>query len=245
MKMNKQIHLVVFCLLSSFALRSIAFSSTSRDDVSIFESPDKASMLTLTHTADPAVNRLTVSHSGSELTQYRFEGRLVSAYWSPSGEYVAINNHSGYLGWYLWVISLRDGSLIRAGGRLRQTDYNRYLDYDYVPDVAEIEADKITQGYAGFSSDHMREGYVSIAYGWKSKDELLMFHELIFSRLAEEQNAAIHLLTLFRVSDKDGITVEDGVVRKVTGSWSEQYPAEVKKVLLGGTESSGGRWLSD
>jgi len=41
------------------------------------------------------------------------EGYLISAYWSPDGRLIAVNNRRGNSGDYLWVFALPDGTCIK------------------------------------------------------------------------------------------------------------------------------------
>jgi hypothetical protein len=67
---------------------------------------------------DPShLARLTLLNRGREVTHYGFDGRLISIYWSPGENYVAINNHYGHRAWGVWIASLKTGRLIRVDGR--------------------------------------------------------------------------------------------------------------------------------
>lgn len=197
---------------------------------SSFKSIDGRFEIRVSDTAEPYVYRLQILADTRELADYKFKGELVSAYWSPSGRYVALNNHYGHYGWYLWILSLDDGSVITAHGNVNAKNYDRYLDYECTPNIRTRGKDAIEKVYSGFSKDHLRAGYLSVAFGWKSATELLMFHEFPCDNLFQREHAVIWVNTIF-VIRKSGITVRGVSVRKVNGKWTDKYPPEVSKTL--------------
>lgn len=185
--------------------------------------------LTLSDTAEPFVYRLTVMLRDQEVMHYIFKGELVTAYWSPLGKYVAINNHYGR-GWYPWIIRLEDGAVLRSAGPMRASTYDRYTDPECTPNILTADDDEIRQVYPAYQSDQMRNGYSTVAYEWRSEDRLLMFHELIFDELFLKENSSLQVFSVFVVRD-EGLIAEDFRVKKVGGDWWKEYPPEVKKTL--------------
>jgi hypothetical protein len=168
-------------------------------------SPDKEYSIRLADTTEDYVYQMNIRHGRKKIGSYRFEGLLVSAFWSPSGKYVAVNSHDGHRNWLVWVISLDDGSIVKSDGKVTRENtgnYDRGLDYGYLPDIMPAASRAIGKLYPGYADDHMREGYISIAYGWEKGDRLLMFHELVFGDLAEEKNKIIDVYTKWNVNGK-------------------------------------------
>jgi len=178
---------------------------------------------------------LFILHHGAIVAHYPFEGELVSAYWSPSEKYLAINNHSGTSGWWLWIVRLKDGHLVRAGQKSAAADYDRYSDYQCLPDLFDsVEARrKIGAVYSGYSSDQMRLGYTTIGYGWQKGDLLLVHHRLVFDRMVSGDGSIIQVLEKFKVG-MSGITRVQGSVsvRKTKLNDEEkEMPAELKSLF--------------
>jgi hypothetical protein len=192
-------------------------------------SPQGDYKLVLSDTAEPFVYRLNIMLRDREVFRYIFKGELVTAYWSPLGKYVAINNHYGR-GWYPWIIRLEDGAVLRSAGPMRTSTYDRYTDAQCTPDIVRAAADEIRQVYPAYQSDQMRNGYSTVAYEWRSEDRLLMFHELIFDGLFLKEDSSLQAFSVFIVRDSR-LTAEDFRFNKVMGEWWKQYPPEVKKTL--------------
>jgi len=192
-------------------------------------SPHGDYKLVLSDTAEPFVYELRIMLRSREVMHYMFKGELVTAYWSPLGEYVAINNHYGR-GWYPWIIRLEDGAVLRSAGPMRSSTYDRYTDAQCTPDIVTAAADEIRQVYPAYQSDQMRNGYSTVAYEWRSEDRLLMFHELIFDGLFLKEDSSLDVFSVFSVRDWR-LMAEDFRVKKVSGEWWKQYPPEVKKTL--------------
>jgi hypothetical protein len=201
-----------------------------KEGITRLQSPTNEYEIRLFDTEEQWTYKLTILSHGSEMSHYTFRGELISAYWSPSERYIAINNHYGR-GWYLWIISLKDGSIIRSTGGNQSANYDRYTDYDYIPDITQLARTQIEQVYSGYSQDHTREGYTSVAYGWKTDDDLMMFHEMILGQLFEKERSAIHVYAVFDVNDQKKISVTDISAKKVPDQWWYYYPSEVGKIL--------------
>ncbi len=193
-------------------------------------SPDKRFQLRVSATSEQYIRNLAVTDQGREIARYKFEGDLVNAYWSPSASYVAINNHFGYRGWYVWIISLRDGAVIRSTTATKSAQYDRYLDDKYEPNVPELAKSRLKELYPKFRDDSSREHYISLAWGWKNRNQLRMFHVLGFDNLYEKENAEVWIETVFNISE-NGISVGDISARKVVGKGWKEYPGEVRKTL--------------
>jgi hypothetical protein len=192
-------------------------------------SPNGDYKLVLSDTTEPFVYRLTIMLRNLEITQYMFKGELVTAYWSPSGEYVALNNHYGR-GWYPWIIRLKDGTVLRSSDPVHTSTYDRYSDAQCTPDILAAATNEIRQVYPAYKNDQMRNGYSTVAYEWKDEDRLLIFHELIFDDLFLKEDSSLQVFSVFIVRGSR-LIAEDFHVEKVSGEWWKQYPPEVKKTL--------------
>jgi hypothetical protein len=118
-------------------------------------SPQGDYKLVLSDTAEPFVYKLSIMLRDREVTHYMFKGEIVTAYWSPLGKYVAINNHYGR-GWYPWIIRLEDGAVLRSAGPVRPSTYDRYTDAQCTPDIVTTSANEIRQVYSFYPIDQMR-----------------------------------------------------------------------------------------
>ena len=87
-------------------------------------SPQGDYKLVLSDTAEPFVYELSIMLRDREVRHYMFKGELVTAYWSPLGKYVAINNHYGR-GCDPWIIRLKHGAVLRSAGPVRTSTYDR------------------------------------------------------------------------------------------------------------------------
>lgn len=192
-------------------------------------SPEGDYKLTLSDTAESFVYQLSIMRRDREVMHYTFKGELVTAYWSPFGKYVAINNHYGR-GWYPWVIRLEDGAVLRSAGPLRTYSYDRYTDAQCIPDIVSAAANQIRQVYSAWQSDQTRNGYSTVAYQWRSEEEVAMFHELIFDSLFLNEDSSLQVFSVFVIRESRLIP-DDFRVKKVSGEWWKQYPLEVKKTL--------------
>ncbi len=75
--------------------------------VSTLVSPHKEYNISLFDASGSHDYELKLLRNGRELVKYPFEGELVSAYWSPSLKFVAVNNHYGHGGTHVWIIIRR------------------------------------------------------------------------------------------------------------------------------------------
>lgn len=195
------------------------------------ESRDKKYSLYLTDSGEKWVYNLNIAKNGNILQSYHFCGELVSAYWSPTSKYVVINNHYGHSGWWIWIISLSNGAVITKAGPYRDANYDRYSDvYDYGPDIFQIMNDQIARLYKDVSSDFMREGYISIAYGWTKDGYLKMFYQFPFGDLSEKQGSTIYGYSLDEL--KDGkVTVAKTWVKICDDRGESGIPKEARRTL--------------
>src|SRR5438874_2264297 len=120
MKISQSIEIAGCALIASL----LSLPVTSATEPTTFYSPSNTCVVQVVQT-DQGLSRLEVFRDGHELSHYSFEGNVASIYWSHSEKFAAINNHNGHRGWYLWIISLDTGAVIRANDALRSTDYNR------------------------------------------------------------------------------------------------------------------------
>jgi hypothetical protein len=192
-------------------------------------SPQGDYKLALSDTAEPFVYDLSIMLHDQPVMHYTFRGELVTAYWSPSGKYIAVNNHYGR-GWYPWIIRLVDGAVLRSSGPVRESNYDRYTDAQYTPDILTASAREMKQVYPLYESDQMRNGYSTVAYDWRSDDKLLIFHEFVFDGLFLNEDSSLQVFSVLVIRDTK-LIVEDIRVKKVRGEWWNEYPAEVKKTL--------------
>ena len=204
--------------------------AASKYGVSMLESPNREYVLELTNTKDPSTYKLKIIRNHVELAHYPFEEELLSAYWSPLLKFVAINNHNGHGGFYVWIISLTDGSVITAHGNVKDPNYDRYADGDDFVDLRVQAAGKLKQIYPQVSTDQLRNGYNSIAYGWKGDDQLLMFHEFPFDNFSTKYNRIIQAFTTWEVNNHD-VTLKSIRFRQARDDEYEPMPPEAKKTL--------------
>jgi len=230
---------VLICLCCSIFVWGVygTIGRSAIPDHALLEAPSKEYSIRVSQKEAGGVagHLLDILHYGAVIAHYPFEGELVSAYWSPSGRYVAINNHSGHGGWWLWIVRLTDGRIVRAANPVASSDYDRYSDYQCFPDLFDsAEAkNKIGAVYGGYSSDQAKLGYTTIGYGWRKGDILLVHHRLLFDRLVAVDNSSIQVLEMFKVGT-NGITSLEGSVRARRlrlGDEESEMPAGLKHLF--------------
>jgi len=124
---------------------------------------------------------LRVSASGTTVAEFPTMGYLLDVFFSPDNALVAINNRRGNAGDYLWVISLRDGRVIK-------------MPDDVAEDLGRKEAGKIGGDHWSDESipeilalcptctnDDLRHSFL-FSTGWKSSNELNVVEEFEFSK---------------------------------------------------------------
>lgn len=226
----------IVALLGSL-LFLVASTATALPTTGIFslKSPDNRFEATLSddldhHSSDwRSPYWLTITDRGRQIARYRFDGELVNGYWSPSEKYLALNNHNGHCGWYVWIISLRTGAVSRTIGANHSPEYDRYLDENELPDVEKPAQNILKKLNPGVEKDGMRLRYISVTYGWETDNRLLMFHEFVYDKLYEREENVIWLRSTFKISAK-GIEVKNLQGQKV--SRRKEYPPAIRAVLV-------------
>ena len=153
---------------------------------------------------------------------------MMSAYWSPNLRYVVINNHDGHFGWWLWIISLSDGAVITRDGPCRAPNYDRYSEvHDYGPDILSIMEKQIARLDKNYKKYNLREGYLSIAYGWTESGNLKMFYEFPFDDL---KDSIIYGYSLDRIKH-DRVYVINTWTKLCSDKGENGIPDQAKKTL--------------
>ena len=178
---------------------------------------------------------LVLRRHGKEIARYQLESSFGPVYWSPSGSYVAFDNHYGHYAWNVWVISLRDGSVVTAHGAVRDTKYEATLDSQMLPDVMALPMVDIALKavYPGYKSDpDHRNGILTITYGWEKGDILKFYHRIVFPNLWEKKSLVGELLTESKVTP-EGIELPKNASAKLVPESSEgkHIPVEAARVL--------------
>jgi hypothetical protein len=104
---------------------------------------------------------LVVSAKDKIVAEYPTYGYLLSAFWSPDGKYVAINNRRANAGDYLWVISLPDGKAIKVPDDLAPKPERERLEKR-----AETVQAQITKRFSQCTADELDKSWLE-ATGWK------------------------------------------------------------------------------
>ncbi len=173
---------------------------------------------------------LTLIHSGKEISHYSFEGEMLTAYWSPSHKYVAINNHNGHGGFFVWILSLDNGKLVTCHGLVEDSKYDRYTTEDHSPNLFEKSASAIDKVYHEYNKDTIREGYQSyVAYGWKDDDHLMIFTDFVFANLFEKTGNLIQIYAILHINNFGKLMFESAIAKVDKSDKSEKQPDEVKK----------------
>jgi hypothetical protein len=198
-------------------------------------SPDGKYSLSATIAGSADTQSLILKRHGKEVMRYPFDSYFGPVYWSPSGKYVAVNNHYGHYAWNVWVLSLRDGSVITAHGALRDPKYNATLDYHMLPDVLALPAtdSALKAIYPAYKSDpDERGGILTIAYGWKKGDLLEFYHRIVFPKLWDSKNLVGELLTESKITprgiDQPAKIEAHLIPEKFEG---KRIPPEAEKIL--------------
>ncbi len=220
----------VASLLLFIMLLTANGSSLPKYGVTKLESLNKEYSIRLADTKDPWIYELRIFRNNIELAHYPFEEELLSAYWSPSLKFVAVNNHNGHGGFYVWIISLADGSVVTSHGVVKDPNYDKYSDDNDFVDLREQAAGKLKQIYPQADTDQLRNGYNSVAYGWRGDNQLLMFHEFGFDNFYTKYHLIIQAFTLWDVTTR-GVTLKNVRFRKARDDQYEPMPPEVKKTL--------------
>jgi len=204
MKSHLQLEITI---LSLWVVLSISVRAFADDDPPVtFPSPNGEYTIAVLNPTYFPNQLLWITRGTKVIARYHFEGHIGVRYWSPSGRYVAFDNHFGHYAFVVWIINLRDGSVVTAHGPTSASDYDRYIDYSGVPDImASKDVTKALHGvYPNYASDRNRDGVLTLAYGWKKGDILEMFHRLVFMDLLNNKSAVVEVLTQDKV-DPSGI----------------------------------------
>jgi hypothetical protein len=103
-------------LIFAAAVIALAEGQQQRNSIT---APDGQHSVEILHTALPGSDpyngffTITVQVAGHVLSRYPTDGYLPSAYWSPNGRFVAVNNRRGTYGDYVWVFRLNDGHALK------------------------------------------------------------------------------------------------------------------------------------
>ena len=177
---------VFVCVLVWLSVANSSVFALPMDGKIRIDSPGNRFSLYLTDTAEEWIYKLHIRKGNKTITTYTFSGAMMSAYWSPNFRYVVINNHDGHFGWWLWIISLSDGAVITRDGPCHDPNYDRYSEvHDYGPDIFSIMEKQIARLDKNYKKYNLREGYLSIAYGWTENGDLKMFYEFPFDDLKD------------------------------------------------------------
>jgi hypothetical protein len=198
--------------------------------VSSLTSPTKEYTLKLVDTSTPYEYQLRILRHGNELAHYPFEGELISAYWSPNLKFVAIDNHWGMGGFHVWIVSLADGSVITSHGVVKGSNYDRYIDDGYFSNLLDEAHEKLKKINPGIDNDQLRDGYKSVAYGWTTEGNLLMFHQFPFDDFGTKYGLIIQGYSIWKVTDHN-VSLKSISFKTARDDRDELMPSEVKKTL--------------
>lgn len=106
-------------------------------------------------------NSLIIRDRGKQITERTTWGGLWDAFWSDTGQYVAINNRRGNAGDYIWIFSLPDGKCIKEAD-------NNQLDF-----LSKLASKAFQRLDAGATEDRLENASIR-AMGWGSGNNLLI-----------------------------------------------------------------------
>jgi hypothetical protein len=157
------------CLVTALVGVFVVESETAAGDEppSKLDSPDKRFSIEITQNGIPGTesywkaNALVVLDNGKPVGRYPTYGYLLSAFWSSTGEYVAVNSRRANAGDYLWVFSLPDGKCVK------QPD-------DVTGQFLESPALKSFRSLDGRTNDNNLIRDFLVATGWKDGNNLLI-----------------------------------------------------------------------
>ena len=158
--------LVAGMLLVFLALPTSAEHQTSLKELSSFDGRYTIKILQSPLSGSDPVDgffTLVICDGQHVLSRYPTEGYLLSAFWSPDGKNVAVNNRRANSGDYLWVFSLKDGKALKAP--------------DEIP--GEVLADRASRKFSGISVRNFKK-YFNLAKGWTDRGELEVQSQLVF-----------------------------------------------------------------
>jgi hypothetical protein len=161
------------------------FLSAGDEAPSKLDSPDKRFSIEITQNGIPGTesywkaNALVVLDNGKPVGRYPTYGYLLSAFWSNTGGYVAVNNRRANSGDYLWVFSLPDGKCIK------QPD-------DVTGQFLESPALKSFHSLDGRTNDNNLIRDFLVATGWKDGNNLLILILGVYQFRAGEPYVHFH-----------------------------------------------------
>jgi hypothetical protein len=229
-------------ILLAFGILIFAGSSATgwaHPDPSRWDSPSGNYSVVITDGPDMtelSCYRLRIFHGKTELAHYPLaDGKdpLQEVYWSPKENYVAFNNHYGHRAWAVWIISLKDGSVILTKGSQRSPDFDMYTtEAPSIPNAVDLAQKEIALVYPGYEKDEDRRGlgHITITYGWKDDSTLRVFDEMVYDNLADEENVCLSICSLLKVQ-KSGLTASHFTVTKTRLVTYPDRPPEVVKIL--------------
>jgi hypothetical protein len=124
-------------------------------------SPDGRFSVEISHKVHPQGDEaidfftLELKHASRTVASYPTSGFLLKVYWSPGNEFVAINNRRANSGDYLWILSLKDGSVLKRP------------DDRFDEDLLAIVQDAIRKRDRRATTENFRK-YWLVAKGWRS-----------------------------------------------------------------------------
>ena len=198
-------------------------------------SPDGQYAFTLTDGLEKSEDRNLVIWCGNKaLGSYSYPSYLQNFYWSPKSKYLAINNHFGHRCWSVWVLRLSDGAVLRAAGPEHSPKYSRELDYTYFPDILAQAQPMLEKLYPGYSSDedHRGGGHITVTYGWKDADTLLIYDEVVLDNLFEKEKRRLSIYSLLHIL-KTGFRAELVSVEKTDYEGKKDRRPEAVRSVLG------------
>ena len=234
MRFRKKLKACLFAILLAVGITACAQTSDDSAEYHTDRSPSGDYTLSATVASTADNQWLILRRRGKEIARYPFESYFGPVYWSPSGKYVAVDNHYGHYAWNVWVISLLDGSVITAHGAVRDPKYDRTLDHKCLPDVMAFPiVDRALKAvYPAYESDRDNRGILTITYGWEKGDILKFYHRIVFPKLWDTKGLVGEILTESKVTPT-GIEVPKIASAKLvpTSSEDKHIPAEAARVL--------------
>jgi len=222
------------CALSICAASNLAIGAEEIFGTRHEVSPDGLYALALSNAINSQMDRqLTILRGKKVLHSYLFKSSLSSHFWGPKNRYLAINNHYGHRGWNLWVVRLSDGKVLRANDRESSSIGDSLQYHASIPDVVTPARPMLEKLYPGYAADGNRRGggHITVAYGWKDADTLMLYDEVVLDDLFEKEKCRLSIYSLLHIT-KDGLHAEVISVEK-TGydGTNDRRPKEVRSVL--------------
>jgi hypothetical protein len=139
---------------------------------------------------------IAIYRGEEQLSVFPTTGWLGDAYWSPNGQFVAVNNRRGNSGDYLWVFSLRTGKAIKEPDDSTKT--------------ARARVRRVAAKFPDYTYDKLDRDHV-YGLGWRSAAELKVG---ISVRFFHTKVPTIEIDDVYRV-DEDHLTlIEERIHRE-------------------------------